>query len=296
MMEKDIRIIKGLCCKFFMIEDTAHIVIKRLGGLTNRNYKVVVNGQEYVFRLPGQGTEELINREEEHICTSLANEINVDSELIYFENMTGIKISKFIYEAETMDKESVKKRNNMQAIAEIFKQLHFCNIIVPVEFNVFEKIEKYENLLKKCGENFLWEDYMEVKKKVINLKEKTSKMNVKSTICHNDPLCENFVKGKEKMYLVDWEYAGMNDPMWDLADLFIEAEFTQEEEFLFHKLYFGQEADSKMKSRILINKIFLDFLWSLWGIQRYSCGEDLLEYANQRFIRAKKNLQLLSGV
>ena len=63
------------------------------------------------------------------------------------------------------------------------------------------------------------------------------------------------------MYLVDWEYAGMNDPMWDLADLFIEAEFTHEEENVFCQYYFESEntLDSIIKHRILINKILLDF-------------------------------------
>ena len=292
MIKKDLDAIEKLCNEIFKTEDTQ--LIEKLGGLTNRNYKVTVNNQKYVFRLPGEGTEELINRKEEHICTSLANEIGIDSELVYFENKTGIKVTRYIYEAETMNRESIKNINNMRAVAEVFKKLHACSTTVPVIFDVFEKIEEYEALIRKCKDSFLWEDYEVVKKNVLNLKGKVDTMNIKFAMCHNDPLCENFVKGKKGMYLVDWEYAGMNDPMWDLADLFIEAEFTPEEEALFNNFYFGQEPDEQKEYRILINKIYLDFLWSLWGMQRYSCGADLLDYANDRYARVKKHLKLLA--
>jgi thiamine kinase-like enzyme len=293
MINNDFDVMETLCREILKVEDKKFIEVNRLGGLTNRNYKVTANHQEYMFRLPGEGTKELINRKEEHICTSLANEIGIDSELIYFENTSGIKISRYIYEAETMNKESIKNKKHMQAVAKVFKKMHSCSEAVPVIFDVFEKIEEYEVLLRKCKENFLWDDYKEIKKDVLSLKEKVDNMNIKITMCHNDPLCENFVKGKDKMYLVDWEYAGMNDPMWDLADLFIEAEFTADEEDLFNSFYFGQEVEEQAKYRILINKIFLDFLWSLWGLQRYSCGADLLDYANDRYARAKRHLKLL---
>ena len=247
-----------------------------------------------MIRLPGEGTDELINRRDEHICTRLANHIGIDSKLIYFKDENGIKITQYIENAETMNKKSVKNIENMQAIAEIFKKLHTCGETIPVRFNVFEKIEEYEYLLKKYSINFLWEDYEEIKKQVYDLGKEIDEMKIRLTMCHNDPLCENFVKGTDRMYLVDWEYAGMNDPMWDLADIFIEAEFTSEEETLFNSFYFGQEPDEQIKRRILINKVFLDFLWSLWGKQRYSCGVDLIEYANDRYARTKKHLKLLT--
>ena len=136
---------------------------------------------------------------------------------------------------------------------------------------------------------------MDIKRQIYDLKYELKDMDIQLTICHNDPLCENFIKGSDRMYLVDWEYAGMNDPMWDLADLFIEAEFTHEEENVFCQYYFESEntLDSIIKHRILINKILLDFLWSLWGRQRCISGEDLLDYADKRYIRAKEKLKQL---
>ena len=206
-----------------------------------------------------------------------------------------MKIARYVEDAETMNIKTVKDPDNMKAIADIFKTLHNSGKGVPVIFDVFEKIEEYEAVLKKCKKDYFWSDYEEVKAQVYSLKEEVKEMNIQPAMCHNDPLCENFVKGKDKMYLVDWEYAGMNDPMWDIADIFIEAKFTPEEEVMFNGFYFDQEPNNQIHRRILVNKVFLDFLWSLWGKQRYSNGADLLEYANERYVRAKENLRLLVG-
>ena len=132
-----------------------------------------------------------------------------------------------------------------------------------------------------------------VREEIYKIKQEYEAMNIELVLCHNDPLCENFVKGSDKMYLVDWEYAGMNDFYWDIADLFIEAGYTAKEEEIFCQFYFGPSLSIVDKRRMLMNKIFLDFLWSLWGKQRYSCGYDLQDYANERYERAKDNLQRL---
>lgn len=294
MNKEDFNLILELCKSKLKVQDIKSVKIQRLGGLTNRNYKIETNTGDFVIRLPGEGTEEMINRKDEYICTNLATQLNIDSQLIYFDDKKGIKISRYIQNAETMNPDLVRKKDNMKAIAETFKKLHTCGETVPVVFDVFEKIEHYEKLLKKYTENYFWRDYQVVKSQVYQLKDIIEEMNVKVTMCHNDPLCENFVKGEDKMYLVDWEYAGMNDPMWDLADFFIEANFSPEEEVMFCKFYFGHSLDSITQKRILINKIFLDFLWSLWGKQRSANGEKLLDYADERYERAKKNLAVFN--
>lgn len=292
MTQEDKELIFQLCKDRLNVKGVDEIKIQRLGGLTNRNYKVNTEVGDYVIRIPGNGTEQMINRVDEHICTRLANQIEIDSNLIYFDNKTGIKICQYIDNAVTMNNKLVRDTENIKAIAEIFKRLHTCGLTVPVIFDVFIKIEEYENILKEYSTNYFWDDYYTIKEQVYQLKDELKEMSLQLTMCHNDPLCENFIKG-DKMYLVDWEYAGMNDPMWDLADFCIEAELTEHEERLFCYFYFGHEIDNNIERHILINKIFLDFLWGLWGKQRSANGEDLIEYANIRYNRAKQNLNIL---
>lgn len=293
MSNNDIAIIKRIFGEILQVEDLKAL---RLGGLTNRNYKIEINNEAFVIRLPGEGTEEMINRREERICTELANNINVDSQLLYFDDKSGIKIARYIENANTMNVEKVRKIEHLQEIAKIFKKLHTCGKSVPVTFNVFDKIEEYEAILKKSKDDLFWADYQDVRKQVYDLKSEIENMNIQVVICHNDPLCENFIKGEDRMYLVDWEYAGMNDPMWDIADFFIEAQLNPNDEKLFNSFYFGKELNSEHERRILINKVFVDFLWSLCGKQRYSTGADFLEYANDRYKKAKTNLQLVQSI
>lgn len=268
----------------------------RLGGLTNFNYKVDLPGESFVVRYPGNGTEGLINRYEEYLSTKLTNEISIDAENIYFDPSTGIKVSRYIEDAVTLNSNTIKEPENMKLIAELFHKLHNCNKSIPVIFDVFEKIVEYEKLLQSESVDYFWEDYKEVKEEIYSLENLYKSFGVRSVMCHNDPLCENFVRGKDRMYLVDWEYAGMNDPMWDLADVFIEGNFSEDQEALFNEFYFKGKPSYQEEQRILMNKVFLDFLWSLWGKQRYACGEDLLEYANERYKRTKENLRKLTAL
>ena len=107
---------------------------------------------------------------------------------------------------------------------------------------------------------------------------------------HCDPLCENFLDADGRMWIVDWEYSGMNDPMWDLGDLSVEGGFSpaQDEEML--TAYFGGEATPQDRGRMVIYKGMCDLLWTLWGLIQLANNnpaEDFRAYADGRFGRCK---------
>ena len=121
-----------------------------------------------------------------------------------------------------------------------------------------------------------------------------AELDVELAPCHNDTIAENFIKsGEDKMYLIDWEYAGMNDPMWDLAAHSLENKFSEDEEELLLNIYFNGKVEEKYKKRILINKIYQDFLWSTWTIIKEAKGDDFGTYGIDRYTRAKKNLEII---
>jgi len=112
--------------------------------------------------------------------------------------------------------------------------------------------------------------------------------------CHCDPLCENFLDDGKSMWIVDWEYSGMNDPLWDLGDLSVEASMddTQETELL--RAYFGDEPMAAQKGRVIIYKAMCDLLWTLWGLIQLADGnsaDDFWAYAKKRFERCKALMQ-----
>lgn len=286
--------LQSIVCECMKVEGNRIKSISPIGGMTNKNYKVQIDDEFYVLRVPGNGTEEMISRSDEIKNAVYANKIGVDAKLIYFNEETGVKVSEFIENAETLSPKSAKKQSIMEKVTDILRKLHNFDLEMDNDFDIYEKIEKYENLLIKAkGKNF--EDYYEVKDKVIYLKNIMNELDVKLVPCHNDMVAENFIKSGEKIYLIDWEYGGMNDPMWDLAAYSLENELSEDQEELFLKLYFKGNVEEKYKKRILINKIYQDFLWSTWTNIKEAKGDDFGTYGIDRYNRAKKNLKIILG-
>lgn len=280
-----------------LIADALHVsieevtAIEALGGLTNHNFKVTVGTDEYAVRIPGKGTEKYINRLDEKINSEITSWLGINPEVIYFNENSGFKIVRFIPNAETLNPKTGTREDNLFLVADIFKRLHTSGETFNARFDVFEKITEYETILAQLNGK-LFEGHEEVKAQVLELEEFYKSLKVQLVPCHNDPLAENFVKsGEDKMYLIDWEFSGMNDPFWDIAAYIIEAELSPAEEKLFLLKYFNGEGTKEQHQQLLLNKIFLDFLWTIWALMKEAGGEDFGSYAFNRFTRAKANLQ-----
>lgn len=286
IIHEDIPQIKELLQK--VLRTDSYAGISRMGGLTNHTYKVTMNNaEEYAVRIPGLGTEELIIRSNEQISTQLACELGIDAQMLYFgEN--GTKVSRFIPNAITMSADTLKKPEHIQQMAEIFKKIHTCGVDTKVPFEVFDMAEGYEKIIqeKQVG---MFDDYSKIKEEVMQIKtEIDSTVEIHKVPCHNDPLCENWVVGNGRMYLIDWEYAGMNDGMWDLGDVSIEAGFDDVCDEILLRAYLGKEPDVIEKKHFLASKIYVDYLWTLWAKARVPYdGQPMEDWAVERYTRLK---------
>lgn len=273
------------------------VSVERMGGLTNRTYHVTVKipndgeRKELAVRLPGMGTEEMIDRADEKKSTQLAFMLGIEPHLFWFDAVTGEKVSAFICEAATMHPADLRTRENILRVAQTFRKLHSCGQNTGVDFNPVQIAQTYENVILR-NEGELFEGYAEIKTFVNSLNEKYFS-RVEKVPCHNDALCENWMLQKNgTMFLIDWEYAGMNDPMWDLADVSIEAELTPEMEELLMEAYLGHKAEKADWWRMSTNKIMIDYLWSLWGKARAVFeGPELEKYALVRWNRMLENMK-----
>ena len=118
--------------------------------------------------------------------------------------------------------------------------------------------------------------------------EMDAAIDIKKVPCHNDALCENWVEGDGRMYLIDWEYAGMNDGMWDLADVSIEACFEAKHDREFLTAYLGKDPSTLDMKHFLASKIYVDFLWTLWAKARVPYdGQPMEDWAVERYTRLK---------
>lgn len=286
IIKEDIPQIEKLIFKVLGTDECADL--SRMGGLTNHTYKVTLkNGDEYVVRIPGEGTEEMIVRSDEMASTKLACDLGVDAELLYFgEN--GSKVTRFIPNAVTMSAETLHEPKRIEQVAEIFKKMHTCGKDTGVPFEVFEMAEGYEKIIfdKNVA---MFEDYEEIKAQVMRIKKEIdASADIHKVPCHNDPLCENWVVGDDRMYLIDWEYAGMNDGMWDLADVSIEAGYDSDCDRMLLKAYLGKEPSVADEKHFLASKCYVDYLWTLWAKARVPYdGQPMEDWAVERYTRLK---------
>ena len=284
ILKEDIPKVKSLLSLVFGKDDYSEI--SRMGGLTNHTYKITLeDGNEYVVRIPGEGTEEMIVRSDEKKSTNLACSLGIDAEMLYFGE-DGSKVTKYIKNAITMSSELLHQDKHIGQVAEIFKKLHSCNVDTGVPFEVFEMAAGYEKIIFDKNVS-MFDDYDQTKAAVMQIKaEIDSNIDIKKVPCHNDSLCENWVEGDGKMYLIDWEYAGMNDGMWDVADVSIEAVYDDECDLKLLTAYLGRTPDTIDKKHFLANKIYVDYLWTLWAKARVPYdGQPMEDWAQERYAR-----------
>lgn len=275
-----------------VLNETTYKTIERMGGLTNHTYHVTLeNGSEYVIRIPGEGTQELIVRSDEMISTELACRLGVDAKMLYFGE-DGAKVTEYIPNAITMSAELLAEEKHIAQVAEIFRTMHTCGVDTGVPFEVFDMAASYEKIIDSMNVP-MFVDYQEKKKQVMAIKDEVdASVEIRRVPCHNDPLCENWVEGNNRMYLIDWEYAGMNDGMWDVADVSIEAGFCEAQDDLLLTKYLGREPETRDRKHFLASKIYVDYLWTLWAKARVPYdGQPMEDWAQERYARMKANIQ-----
>ena len=265
--------------------------VEQLGGMTNQNYLVKTSSNQYIVKFFGKGTDKLIDRQNEKFNLELLKDLKLDVENYLFDIEAGIKVNQYIENAETLDSVTIKTK--FEKIAPILQTIHASGKELKGEFAPFEEIKKYESLIQ--GE-ISYPNYEAVRKSVFSLKNELEKIGVDKKSCHIDLVPENFIESPDgHLYLIDWEYSSMNDPMWDLAALFLESEFTPEEEADFLAYYEGDKTPVS-REKIRIYKILQDIIWSLWTIYKEENGADFGDYGISRYNRAVKELQSQGGI
>lgn len=267
------------------------VKISQIGGMSNKNFKVTKGVYEYVLRVPGIGAEGMVVRSNEEQNSLQACKMGINPPIRYFNSETGIKLADFVKNAETLNRATIQRPSNMKKIANIFRTLHHSHVRFGNEFNVFKEILNYEYLLEKA-EGKMYEGYEPIRKKVFQLEDYLNQLGVSVKPCHNDLVAENFLKAEDgTIYLIDWEYSGMNDPMWDIAALFLESNFTDESKDYFLSHYFDGNEPEHARKKILVYQILMDYLWAVWTCIKESQGDDFGTYGMDRYTRAIENLK-----
>ena len=259
---------------------------ERMGGLTNKVFRL----GEFCLRIPGAGTEEYIDRANEAVAAREAARAGVSPAVIHADAETGIMVTAFIDGAATMSPKAFRDRKGSPARAgQAFRKLHVSGAVFPFRFELFAMIDDYLKVLS-TKDVALPDGYHDVVREAEVVRAALAAHPVPLAPCHCDPLCENFLDTGERMWIVDWEYSGMNDPMWDLGDLSVEGVFSEAQDAEMMAAYFNRPPTPAEQGRMTIYKAMCDLLWTLWGLiqlANQNPADDFRAYADGRFARCK---------
>jgi len=270
--------------------DAGAATITRLGGLTNLVHRVDVDGRSVIVRIPGAGTEEYIDRAVEATNARAAAAAGVSAEVLFADPATGLMISEAIPGIETMTPDLFRSRPGSPARAgAALRKLHTSGQTFDFRFELFAMIDDYLKILadKKAT---LPDGYHDIVAAAEPVKAALAAHPATLAPCHCDPLCENFLDDGKVMWIVDWEYSGMNDPLWDLGDLSVEAGMDAAQDAEMLAAYFGGAPSPAQMGRVVIYKAMCDLLWTLWGLIQHADDnpvEDFWAYSTGRFDRCK---------
>ena len=272
-----------------LLADTDPSGITRLAGLTNINYLVERADERFVLRLPGAGTSEYIDRTAEEVAARSAAAAGVNAEVMFFDASDGLMVTRFVDGAMTM---SADRFHDLGAVARAgvaFRKLHTTAASFAVDFKLFSMVDEYKRLLAEKGAT-LPDGYAAAETQADATRRALEAAARPLVPSHCDPLCENFLDTGERMVVIDYEYSGNNDPMWDLGDLSVEGLFGPEQDAALLRAYFGGEPPAHEVGRMVAFKAMCDLLWTLWGVIQHANGnpvDDFWAYAVGRFQRCQ---------
>mmetsp|Transcript_64440 Transcript_64440/g.179241 ORF Transcript_64440/g.179241 Transcript_64440/m.179241 type:complete len:314 (-) Transcript_64440:113-1054(-) len=267
------------------------LTISRLGGLTNIVFRVAPPGgaAPLCLRCPGADTEAYIDRTAERGNATAAAKTGVGPEVFHFGD-NGVMLMPLLA-GETMTPAAFASTPGAATRAgAALKKLHASGESFASKFEIFEQIDKY--LAELGSEAQLPDGYDQALKAAESVRAALSARPLPTAPCHCDPLCENFIDDGDVMHIVDFEYGGMNDPLWDVGDLAVEAGLNESQQRELFAAYFGAESPPTAAEvgRVVLYKAMCDLLWTLWGLLQHKNGnpaEDFWAYSLERFARCK---------
>ncbi len=256
------------------------------GGMTNLNFKVSDGGDQFVVRFGEDDPIHLISRANEVASCQAAFKVDVSPELVYHE--AGILVTRFI-EGRVFDEADVRDEANLQRILKLLKRFHHevpkqFNA-VPVMFWVFQVLRHYHNLLLQ-GESAHARRLPELA--TISLELEAAVGPVEIVFGHNDLLPANFIDDGDEIWLIDFDYAGFNSPLFDLSNLASNNELDTEQELLMLQQYFGSNPEqSKLASYHAMKcaSLLRETLWSMVSELHSRVDMDFADYTQKNLAR-----------
>ena len=273
--------------KVFAVDSNEITDVKLLkNGITNQSFVFNVKDKKYIMRMPNDESRHLVNRKEEADAYRAIEGLHLSDNVIYCNPEKGYKITEYWETTRSCD---IKNEKDVKLCMDKLRELHEKNVVVPHEFDIYEKLEFYESLWD--GKSSIYRDYKKVKENILSLKEYIEKNIEKKVLTHIDPASENFLFVKnvdgEDLRLIDWEYAAMQDPHTDIAMFAINALYKRDEVDVLIDTYFMEGCPRNIRIKIYCYIAACGLLWSNWCEYMRRLGVDFGEYSLRQYRYAK---------
>lgn len=265
-------------------EVTNITVLKK--GMTNRSFLFSCKDKKYIMRIPGEGTDQLINRRQEAAVYQTIAGRKICDEIAYINPENGYKITEYLEGARVCNAEN---EEDLQKCMKKLREFHGQKLKVDHSFELFGQMEYYESLWE--GTPSAYKDYEKTKEHVLQLKDYIEANAGEQVLTHIDAVPDNFLfvkeNGKEEIRLIDWEYAGMQDPHVDIAMFCIYSLYKKEQVDHLIDLYFEGNCDERTRIKIYCYIAVCGLLWSNWCEYKRKLGVEFGEYSLRQYRYAK---------
>ena len=257
-------------------------------GMTNRSFLFSVHSDKYIMRIPGEGTDRLINRAQEAEVFRTISGHGLCDDPVYINPDNGYKITKFLEGIRVCDSENV---GDLKRCMEKLRAFHEMKLSVPHTFDIFSQIEFYETLWE--GRPSMYKDYVSTKANVLSLKPFIDSLEKDWCLTHIDAVPDNFLFSKpdgeeeELLQLTDWEYSGMQDPHVDIAMFAIYSLYNKKQVDRLIDIYFQNKCDKTTRTKIYAYIAACGLLWSNWCEFKRNLGVEFGEYSLRQYRFAK---------
>ena len=256
-------------------------------GMTNRSFIFTVKGCKYIMRIPGEGTDQLINRWQEAEVFRTISGLGLCDDPVYINPENGFKITKYLEGIRSADPEN---EDDLKKCMTKLKAFHDMKLKVSHTFDIFGQMDFYESLWD--GAPSVYRDYKETKEKILSLKPVVDGIEKDFCLTHIDAVPDNFLfyqtdKG-EDLQLTDWEYSGMQDPHVDIAMFCIYCLYDKAQCDHLIDIYFDGKCDKITRAKIYCYIAMAGFLWSNWCEYKRKLGVEFGEYSLRQYRYAKE--------
>ena len=275
---------KTLDCRESDVQDIR--VLKK--GMTNRSFLFSVNGIKFIMRIPGEGTDQLVNRKLEEEVYHVISGHGLCDDPLYINSENGYKITKYLHNVRTCDPEN---ETDLKLCMDKLRGMHKLKLAVSETFDIFGQIQFYESLWE--GEPSIFKDYDKTKANVFSLRSFIDSLEKDCCLTHIDAVPDNFLfytdsDGTEKLQLTDWEYSGMQDPHVDVAMFCIYSLYDKSQCDRLIDIYFEGNCDKTTRAKIYSYIATCGLLWSNWCEYKRRVGVEFGEYSLRQYRYAKE--------